>query len=81
MEPPSGPEMRLLDERIDQALERKLGEPLKAHGGGGGMDAWQTSVENRLSSLDARLGRLDEKIDRNFIITWAGSIGAVVGLA
>ena len=29
--------------------------------GGGGMDAWQTSVENRLGTLDNRLGRIEDR--------------------
>ncbi len=45
------------------------------------MDAWQTSVENRLSSLDGRIQRLDEKIDRNFVITWGSLIALGLGLA
>jgi hypothetical protein len=72
---------RLLDERIAKALEKRgLG-----HSSGsdhtGSMDAWQTSVENRLSSLDGRIQRLDEKIDRNFVITWGGLIALGLGLA
>lgn len=66
----------LLDQRIERALARR-----GAGGQGGGMDAWQTSVENRLQSLDGRLGRLDDKIDRNFIITWGGLIALALGLA
>jgi hypothetical protein len=31
-------------------------------GGGGGMDPWQTSVEKRLDSLDARAGRLEAAV-------------------
>lgn len=57
---------------------------LRNGGGGdnyGGMDAWQTSVENRLGSLDSRLGRLDDKVDRNFVVTWGGMIVGFVGLA
>lgn len=30
--------------------------------GGGGMDPWQTSVENRLGSLETRLGGIDAKL-------------------
>lgn len=57
--------------------ERRI-TALEKRGGGGhdsGMDAWQTSVENRLASLDTRLGNLDHKVDRNFQITWAGIVG------
>lgn len=30
---------------------------------GGGMDPWQTSVESRLTSLDGRLGRIEDKVE------------------
>jgi hypothetical protein len=30
--------------------------------GGGGMDPWQNSVEQRLASLDGRLGRIDSTV-------------------
>lgn len=66
------PDTQLLDERIAQALDQaaKAGR-IETGGGGdhtGGMDAWQQSVENRLTNLD-------RKIDRNFTITWGGIIG------
>ena len=32
------------------------------------MDAWQTSVENRLTSIDSRLASLDTKTDQHFTI-------------
>ena len=39
------------------------------------------SIENRLQSLDDRLGRIDDKIDRNFLVTWGGIILLALGLA
>ena len=56
------------------------------------MDAWQTSVESRLSSIDGRLASLDGKadrhftlllsrMDRQFLITWAGMIAGFLGIA
>ena len=82
---PTDPDTTLLDTRI----KAQMGELLAAvdemmRGGGsdgGGRSAWQTSVENRLQSLDNRIGGLDGKIDRNFLVTWAGIIAAAVGLA
>jgi hypothetical protein len=71
----------LLDRRIEVAVDRLLADRSRDTSGGGGMDAWQTSVENRLTSLDGRIQRLDEKIDRNFIITWGGLIALGLGLA
>lgn len=50
-------------------------------GGNGGSNMWQQSVETRLQSLDTRLGRLGDKIDRNFLITWGGVIVSALGLA
>lgn len=32
--------------------------------GGDGMDAWQTSVEKRLDSLDGRVGRMDDRLGK-----------------
>jgi hypothetical protein len=77
----SNVDLQLLDRRIAAALDQRLGDRSQDTFGGGGMDAWQTSVENRLSSLDGRIQRLDEKIDRNFIITWGGLIALGLGLA
>lgn len=31
-------------------------------GGGGGMDPWQTGVENRLNSLDTRVGKIEDRL-------------------
>lgn len=46
----------------------------KNSGGGdsGGMDPWQTSVESRLASIDNRFGRLEDRLDSNFKVTWTG---------
>lgn len=43
------------------------GETSTISGGGasGGMDGWQASVESRLQSIDSRLGRIEDKGDRN----------------
>lgn len=75
------PDHRLLDKRIEAALSRHL-ERLGGGSHSGGMDAWQSSVENRLGSLDQRLQGLDSKIDRNFLVTWAGILtSALLGIA
>jgi hypothetical protein len=75
------PDFKLLDGRIESALQRHL-ERLGGGSHSGGMDAWQTSVENRLGSLDQRLQNLDAKIDRNFLVTWGGVLAvALMGVA
>lgn len=63
---------------------RQPARDLPSGGGGGtydGMDGWQTSVENRLQSVDTRLLHLDGKVetlrrdmDGQFRLTWAGLI-------
>ena len=42
---------------------------------------WQQSVEYRLQSLGDRVGKLDERVERHFMKTWAGIIAATLGLA
>lgn len=52
-----------LNKPIEAAVERKLAE--KGGGGyNGGMDAWQNSVETRLSSLDDKMGRISDSVAR-----------------
>jgi hypothetical protein len=54
--------------RRNRAAQRQ-GEALPSEAGEDNytsMDAWQTSVENRLASIDARLGSLDAKGDQGF---------------
>jgi hypothetical protein len=69
-----------------QTLEKKPGGPHD-----GGMDAWQTSVENRLgqihtdivgvnNKIDAVSTTLTGKVDRNFVLTWVGIIGLGLGV-
>ena len=41
------------------------------------MDPWQTSVENRLTSLDGRLDRFKSETNSNFRWTW-GAMGTGV---
>ena len=46
------------------------------------MDPWQTSVENRLASLDGRLDRFRSETSSNFRTTWgalATGVLAVLG--
>lgn len=45
--------------------------------GGSGVDPWQTSVDNRLASLDGRLDRFKSETSSNFLWTW-GVVGAGV---
>lgn len=45
--------------------------------GGPGVDPWQTSVDNRLASLDGRLDRFRSEAKGNFRTTW-WTIGAGV---
>lgn len=72
-----------------------LAPALQSAGGGGtydGMDGWQTSVENRLQSIDGRVlavddkldrrfDRLDDKIDSHFHIVWGAMIFGFIGVA
>ena len=44
------------------------------------MDAWQTSVENRLASLDRRLDGVRSHLDTNFRWTWGGLATGVLAL-
>ncbi len=44
------------------------------------MDAWQTSVENRLDSLDRRMERLRSDMETNFRWTWTGLAGGTVAV-
>ena len=44
------------------------------------MDAWQTSVENRLDSLDRRMERLRSDMETNFRWTWSGLAGGLIAL-
>ena len=66
------PDTTLLDSRIRAVMKDLDNLATIEHGGGGGhtsgVDAWQQSVENRLTNLD-------RKMDRNFIITCGGIIG------
>ena len=42
------------------------------------MTAWQTSVENRLGSLDRRLEGLRANMDSSFRWTWTGLAGGTI---
>ena len=44
------------------------------------MDAWQTSVENRLDSLDRRMERRRSDMETNFRWTWSGLVAVFVAL-
>ena len=64
MAPSKPPSLELLQKlNSEQAAELRR---LKSGDGGGtfggGMDAWQTGVENRLSSLDTRLGGIETRL-------------------
>lgn len=63
-------------EELKKPLERQLGG-----GDNGGMSMWEQSVETRLGELRDDVRHLDQKIDRNFTITWGGIILANIGLA
>ncbi|MGH6898107.1 MAG: hypothetical protein ACREJ5_16430 [Geminicoccaceae bacterium] len=57
----------LRDRKLDQGIqERKL-----AHGGrgssGGGMDAWQQSVESRLATIDAQIRDMRKEASTQFL--------------
>lgn len=58
----SAPEMAILRTAIRQELEALEKRPRVENGGGGGhtggMDAWQTSVENRLSGISTDIRHL-----------------------
>ena len=43
-----------------------------AGSGGSDVDAWQTSVENRLTSLDRRIDGFRSDMSSNFRWTWGG---------
>ena len=45
------------------------------------MEAWQTSVENRLDSLDRRMERLRSDMETNFRWTWSGLVAVLGALA
>lgn len=65
---PGSPDTRILDARIGQMLAERFAT-LERRGGGGhdsGMDAWQASVENRLTAISSRLDGLGTKIDSQF---------------
>jgi len=42
------------------------------------MDPWQTSVENRLASLDDRLDRFKSETNNNFRWTWGAFAAGVL---
>lgn len=48
--------------------------------GGSSMDAWQTSVENRLASLDSRLDLFRSEMSSNFRWTWGGLATGVLAV-
>lgn len=62
----SDPSTKILDSRIEAAIEKRITKIENNGGSGynGGMDAWQTSVENRLSGLDDKIGKANEGISR-----------------
>jgi hypothetical protein len=53
--------MRLLDDRIDRALDRRF--PKGIGGDGGGIDDRLARVESKVGSMEAMLVRLEAKVD------------------
>ena len=49
--------------------------------GSGGDDMWQQSVESRLTELGTRLENLRSDMRSDFRLTWALTIGGILGLA
>ena len=73
------PDTRLLDSRIEAALSAS--GVLAKQGGGshtGGMDAWQTSVETRLTQLHTDIGgvRGDMRTQLFWLLGTLGALGA-----
>ena len=63
-DPPRDINTRLLDERIDRALDRRF--PTGSDGGGGGdeLDARLEAVEKNVSEFGKSLERIESKIDQ-----------------
>jgi hypothetical protein len=63
-EPPRDVNTRLLDERIDQALERRFPKGSGSGGGGDDFESRIATVERKVDDLRIALERMESKIDQ-----------------